>query len=74
MYHIDIRSTNSGSTVASRAPRKKRLVATPPKDIHAGVQMRIIPYAMVARERNFRLRDVGEVRGELEYEVAEIEY
>jgi hypothetical protein len=48
-----MRRTKPGFTVASRAPRKKRLVAMPPKEVQAGVTMSIMPQAIVARERNF---------------------
>lgn len=50
---MDIRRTKPGFTVASTAPSRKRLVAIPPKETHAGVVMRITPQEMVVRERNF---------------------
>ena len=49
---MDIRSTKPGLTVASKAPRRKRFVAMPPKETHAGVVMRMMPQDIVARERN----------------------
>jgi hypothetical protein len=42
-----MRSTKPGLTAASRPPRKKRLVAMPPKERQAGVVMRMIPQIMV---------------------------
>jgi hypothetical protein len=48
---MDIRRTKPGLTVASREPRRNRFVASPAKEVHAGVVMRIIPQAIVARER-----------------------
>lgn len=50
---MDIMRTKPGLTVASMAPSRKRFVAMPPKEMHAGVVMRIMPQPMVARERNF---------------------
>jgi len=55
VYHIDIIRTKPGLTVASMAPSKKRFVAMPPKFVHAGVVMRIMPHPMVARERNLAI-------------------
>jgi hypothetical protein len=49
---MDMRRTKPGLTVASRAPRRKRFVAMPPKETQEGVVMRMTPQAMVARERN----------------------
>jgi len=48
-----MRRTKPGFTVASTAPRRKRLVPMPANEVQAGVVMRMIPQAMVARERNF---------------------
>ena len=55
-YHIDISSTKPGLIADSRAPRKKRLVAMPAKDLHAGVVMRTQPHATTVAERR---RPVG---------------
>jgi hypothetical protein len=49
---MDIIKTKPGLTVASTAPRRKRFAAIPPKLVHAGVVMRIIPQMIVAMERN----------------------
>jgi hypothetical protein len=48
VYQIDIMRTKLGLTVASAAPRRKRFAAMPPKLMHAGVVMRIIPQMIVA--------------------------
>jgi len=56
VYHIDIRRTKPGLMEASNAPRRKRFVAIPAKDVHAGVVMRMIPQAMVVSERTLPMR------------------
>jgi hypothetical protein len=52
VYQTDIMRTNPGLTVASTAPRKKRFVAIPANEVHAGVVRRIAPQAMVAYDKN----------------------
>lgn len=49
---MDMISTNAGLTVASVTPRKKRFVAMPAKDVHAGVVIRMAPQIMVTLETN----------------------
>jgi hypothetical protein len=45
--------TNAGFTVDSARPRRKRLVAMPANEVHAGVVIRMTPHAMVVRDTNF---------------------
>ena len=51
-----MRRTKPGLMLASSAPSRNRFVAIPAKDVHAGVVMRIIPHAMVVRERTLPMR------------------